>query len=82
MKTITIEQAELDTCLKEAQRERLLITRDGKPVVLIVGVEGMDEEQLQLGSSDKFWKLITERRKQKPLSRAQLEERLKNTSSP
>lgn len=82
MKTITIEQAKLDTCLKEAQRERLLITRDGKPVALIVGVEGMDEEQLQLGSSDKFWELIAQRRKQKTLSRTQLEERLKNTSPP
>lgn len=72
MQTITGEQAKLDTCLEEAQRERLLITRDGKPVALIVGVEGMDEEQLQLGSSDRFWDLISERRKQKTLSRAQL----------
>ena len=82
MKTITIEQAKLDTCIEEAQRERLLITRDGKPVALIVGVEGMDEEQLQLGSSDRFWELIAERRKQKTLSRVQLEERLKSTSAP
>ena len=64
------------------QQERLLITRDGKPVVLIVGVKGMDEEQLQLGSSDNFWELITERRQQKTLSRTQLEERLKSANTP
>lgn len=78
MKTITLKKARLSTCIEEAQRDRVLITRDGKPVVLIVGVEGMDEEQLRLGSSDKFWKLMEERRQQKTLSRAKLEKRLKD----
>lgn len=54
---------------------RVVITRNGKPVALIVGVEGMDEEQLQLGGSEKFWNLIAERRKQKTVSRSILEER-------
>jgi hypothetical protein len=54
------------------------MTRHGKPVALIVGVEGMDEEQMQLGSSEKFWKIIAERRKQKTLSRALLEQKLKS----
>jgi antitoxin (DNA-binding transcriptional repressor) of toxin-antitoxin stability system len=77
MKTIAYKEADLGACIEEAQRERVLITRDGRPVVLIVGVEGMDEEQLQLGNSDEFWTLISERRRQKTRSRAQLEERLK-----
>jgi len=81
MKTVNLEQAKLDACVAEAQQERIVVLRDGKPVALIVGVEGMDEEQLQLGSSDRFWKLISERRKQKTLSRAQLEERLKDTTT-
>jgi hypothetical protein len=38
----------------------------------------MDEEQVQLGSSEKFWKIIAERRKQKTLSRARLEQKLKS----
>lgn len=54
-----------------------MLTRNGKPVALIVGVEGMDKEQLQLGSSDKFWKLIEKRRKDKIVSRVELEQRLK-----
>jgi prevent-host-death family protein len=77
VKTIDLELASLDGCIREAQQERIVITRNGKPVVLIIGVEGLDEEQLQLGSSDRFWKLITERRGEKTISRAELEDRLK-----
>lgn len=80
MKKVGIEKASLDACIKEAQRERVVITRNGKPVALIIGVEGMDEEQLQLGSSDKFWKLITKRRAQKTISRAELERRIDRKS--
>jgi len=65
-----LEQATLDACVNDAQRERVIITRDGKPVALIVGVGGIDEEQLQLGSSDRFWELIIERRAQKTVRRA------------
>jgi antitoxin (DNA-binding transcriptional repressor) of toxin-antitoxin stability system len=81
MKTIGLKQATLDACIKDAQQDRVIITRNGKPVALIVGVEGMDEEQLQLGSSDKFWKLVEKRRKDKMVSRAELEHRLKKNAS-
>ncbi len=74
---IDLKCADLDTCVTDAQHERLVITRNGKPVALIVGVEGMDEEQLQLSSSVKFWQLIAKRRKQKTMSRAQLEQMFK-----
>jgi antitoxin (DNA-binding transcriptional repressor) of toxin-antitoxin stability system len=59
-----------------AQRERVVIRRNGKPVAMVIGIEGMDEEQLQLGSSDKFWRLITERRRQRTLSRSALEKKI------
>lgn len=74
MKTIGLEQATLEVCVSEAQNERVVITRNGKPVALIVGIEGLDTEQLQLGSSDKFWRLMSERRQQKTISRAMLEQ--------
>jgi antitoxin (DNA-binding transcriptional repressor) of toxin-antitoxin stability system len=77
MKTINVEQASLDSCIHEAQHEQVIITRKGKPVALIIGVEGMDIEQLELGSSDKFWTLIEKRRQQKTITRAELEQRLK-----
>jgi antitoxin (DNA-binding transcriptional repressor) of toxin-antitoxin stability system len=81
MKTIGLKQATLDACIKNAQQERVVITRNGKPIALIVGVEGMDKEQLQLGSSDKFWKLVEKRRKDKIVSRAELEQRLKKNGN-
>jgi len=79
---IDLKQATLDTCVHDAQRERVIITRNGKPIALIIGVEGMDEEQLQLGSSDKFWRLIAERRGQKTMSRVQLEQSINLTRRP
>lgn len=79
MKTINLEQASLDTCVDDAQHERIIIIRDGKPIALIVGVAGMDEEQLRLGSNDKFWRLVAERRTQKVVSRMELEQNIGST---
>ena len=76
MKTIGIEQATLDACLEEAQHERVLITRAGVPVALIVGLEGLDGEQVQLGSDHTFWELIAEQRRQGSIGRAELENAL------
>ena len=73
MKTLGIEQATLDACVRESQGERVLVTRDGRPVAIMVGVADLDEDQLQLGASDTFWQLITTRRKQPTVSRAELE---------
>ena len=76
MRTIQIEKATLDGCVAEAQRDRVVITRNGAPVAVIVGVNGLDEEHVQLTASETFWELITERRQQKSLNRAELERRL------
>jgi hypothetical protein len=46
----------------------------------VVGVEGLDEEQLQLGSSEKFWTLIEARRRQKTVGRTELERRIKDAN--
>ena len=76
MKMVGLEQTTLDTCVNDAQREGVVVTRNGKPIALIVGIEGMDEEQLELGSSDRFWTFIAERRSQKTISRAELEQKI------
>lgn len=76
MKVIQIDGANINECVKDAQHERVLLTRRGKPIALIVGVAGMDLEQIALGHSDEFWQLIRERRGQKTMSRAELEKRL------
>ena len=69
MKTVSIEQANLDACIRDAQDDRVMITRNGLPVAIVVGVEGFDEEQLRLGADDGFWRLIAVRRQQKTMNR-------------
>lgn len=76
MKVIDVQQTTLDECIRAARRGRVVLTRRGKPVTLLLGVEGLALEQLELGCSDEFWKLIKERRAQKTMSREELEKRL------
>ena len=73
MKTLAVEQATLEVCVRESQGDRVLVTRDGRPVAMVVGLAGLDDEQLQLGASDEFWQLIAARRKHGTVTRAELE---------
>jgi hypothetical protein len=68
----------LDACVVDAQSDRVIVMRGGTPVALVVGVQGLDEEQIQLGASDEFWKLISTRRKEPTLGRSALEKKLKD----
>jgi prevent-host-death family protein len=76
MKVIGMHEADFAQCVKEAQHQRVVLTRNGKPVAVLVGVKGMDLEQIELGHSDEFWELIRKRRKQKTVSRTELDRRL------
>jgi prevent-host-death family protein len=76
MKQMSLDKGDLAACVSQAQQGRVVITRKGKPVALVVGIEGLDREQIELGSSDTFWKLIVKRRKQETLSRAALERKI------
>ncbi len=76
MKTVDMDHTSLDACVTDAQSERVVITRGGNPVALMVGVQGLDEDQIELGVSDKFWRLITERRREGTLSRPALEDEI------
>jgi prevent-host-death family protein len=55
-------KARLSEFVDAAQRDRILITRRGRPAALVIGVEGQDIEQVILGSDLAFWKMIKERR--------------------
>lgn len=81
MTTIMLEQTTLADGVRIAQQERVMITSHGKPVALLIGIEGLDEEQWQLGSSETFWTWITNRRAQRTLSREQLERQLSPDSN-
>jgi antitoxin (DNA-binding transcriptional repressor) of toxin-antitoxin stability system len=77
MKTVDIQEINLDACVVAAQSDRVVVTRGGNPVALVVGVEGLDAEQTQLGASNEFWKLISARRKEPTVDRSALEKKLK-----
>jgi hypothetical protein len=76
MKTVPLEGTTLDQCVAEAQQERVILTRNGHPIALVVNVDGMDEEQIRLSSSPEFWMLMDQRRRQKTITREELERQL------
>jgi prevent-host-death family protein len=66
MKEITLEQLSPDVSalLEAAQHERVVVTRDGKPFAVVVGIENKDQEDLRLEASPEFWRMIEERRRE------------------
>jgi len=78
MKTVPVRdlQKKLKRCIDEAQEDRVVITRRGKPAALLVGVEGKDWETVILETDPTFWKLIQERRKEPTISFKELKARL------
>lgn len=81
MKTIEANQTGLGASLEEAQSERIVITRGGRPIAILVGVEGLDDEQLALCGDADFWKLISSRREEPTVGRSELEAALEGRSS-
>ncbi len=77
MKTIKVEDTGLAAkYISQAQREDVVLTERGNPVVVLVGIRELDDEQIQLGLSDDFWKMIVERRKQPTISHSEMKRRL------
>jgi PHD/YefM family antitoxin component YafN of YafNO toxin-antitoxin module len=69
VKEISIENfsQDIEDFLHAAQSEWLLVTREGKPLAVLVGVENKDQEDWDLESSPDFWRMIDERRRQPTL---------------
>jgi antitoxin (DNA-binding transcriptional repressor) of toxin-antitoxin stability system len=82
VKTLAIEKTDLDDCVTAAKAGQVVVTRKGKPVALLVNLQGLDKEQVELGISDEFWKLIGMRRKEDQISRSELEARLHTNGKP
>lgn len=70
MKVVALREAkqQLSGCVVRAQRERVLITKRGRPAALMVGVEGHDLEDVLLMQNPRFWKLIEARRAEPTLA--------------
>ena len=84
MKTVTVRdlQKSVKECVDNAQEDRIVITRHGKPAAVLVGVEGEDWEDVVLQTDPAFWKLIRTRRKQPTLSLDELKKRLAIKAKP
>jgi predicted RNase H-like HicB family nuclease len=66
MKQMTLEQfvQHVQASVALAQQEHILVTRDGDPVAVLVGIEHKDEEDWRLELSPEFWRMIEERRRE------------------
>ena len=79
MKKATVQdlQKHADEVVTRAQKDRVVITRQGKPAAVLVGVTKQDWESVALQTDPKFWKLIRARRAQATLSLSQVRDRLR-----
>jgi antitoxin (DNA-binding transcriptional repressor) of toxin-antitoxin stability system len=78
MREISIESlvGDVQSFLSSTQGEKVLITQQGKPIVVLVGVENKDQEDLDLESSPEFWRMIEERRSETLLAWADVKDGL------
>lgn len=80
MKTVSVRllQKSVKECVDNAQEDRVIITRHGKPAAVLLGVEGADWEDVVLETDPSFWRLIRSRRKEETLSLEELEAEIAN----
>ena len=80
MKTVSVRllQKSVKECVDNAQEDRVIITRHGKPAAVLLGVEGVDWEDVVLETDPGFWRLIRSRRKEETLSLEELEAEIAN----
>lgn len=75
MKQLTLEQLsqQLQDYVQVVQQEQILITQNGKPIALLLGLENFDPEQWKLQLSAEFWQMIGERRQRATIPLAEVE---------
>ena len=78
MKKASIQdlQKHAEEFVARAQKDRVVITRRGKPAAVLVGVNKADWETVALQTDPKFWRLIRARRKQSTRSLSGIKARL------
>jgi len=80
MKTMTVFEARnhFSRTLEAAKDDVVIVTRNGKPVAAIQGIDD-DIEDLLLERSERFWEMIARARRGKPIAidalRRQVEQR-------
>jgi antitoxin (DNA-binding transcriptional repressor) of toxin-antitoxin stability system len=78
MKVVALREAkqQLSGCVVHAQLERVLITKQGRPAALMIGVEGHDLEHVLLMQNPRFRKMIEARRSEPTLGLDEVRRRL------
>jgi len=67
VKTVSVRdlQRTIRQRVDQSQKERVIVTRRGKPAAILIGVEGQDWEDVLLQTDESFWKMIERRRRQR-----------------
>jgi hypothetical protein len=55
-------ETNVDAVMRSSQKERIVISRKGKPCAVFVGIQDYDAKDLELASSPDFWLMIRQRR--------------------
>jgi len=78
VKTINVRdlQRNVRKCVVASQKDRVVVTRHGRPAAVIIGVEGRDWEDVLYQTSAGFWKMIQRRRKEKTIPLKEMRERI------
>ena len=82
MKRLTLEQLseQLQDYVRSAQQEQILITQNGKPIAILLGLENIDPEQWNLQLSPEFWQMIRDRRQRPTIPLSLVEAELEQQS--
>src|ERR1043166_1372002 len=70
MKTMTVFEARnhFARTLEAAKEDVIIVTRNGRPVAAIQGIDDDDVEDLLLERSERFWTMIAQARRGKPVT--------------
>jgi prevent-host-death family protein len=70
MKTMTVFEARnhFARTLDAAKEDLIIVTRNGRPVAAIQGIDDDDLEDLLLERSERFWAMIRRARRGKPIA--------------
>ena len=77
MKRVSVRdlQKSIRKTVEDSQGERIVLTRRGEPVALIIGLEGMDWEDVVLQADPGFWREIEARRKEETIPLSEMRRR-------
>ena len=78
MKTMRIEELSegFGDLVSAALDEKVLVTREGKPLVVVTDVSRLNEEEIGYVTSPAFWRMIDERRREPTVPLEVIEARL------